>query len=616
MANQEHQHQHDKDHNQAHTQSQTWGTWEELLLAAAVKRHGLKNWDLVASEIRTKTSLPLVLTTAQDCELKYHDLHQRFTASSSPRPRPQEEDRQVVVAAKEQPAPVLLLCNNTNNKDFQDTFCGDIPWLEELRKLRVAELKQEVHRYDVSILSLQLKVKRLEEERGEKLKEDVKKESSAADLIEKRSENQKKREEENGSVNESNSTGEEEEEEEEKEGTKLKEEGEDSGGGGGGCGGDSVTQESWASLSGQQRTRTINKKSEPLTAVLDMIRSHSHASFFQALSLTHSQEVKLYQDMVRQHIDLETIQTRVDQGSYSSNLAFYRDLLLLFNNVILFFPDTSLQSLAAHQLRSLVSDQLRNRTQQSPNHTTPHPTSTSELEASDSLLPKNKSSLPNPILFSRKRSSVSAKPSDSTSTQNQQLTDQKPSSDLRPPVLQHKAKPKDKPVTGARSSRRSKKTFSRPPATPPKGPHTTPATKVGTADKPEASSSRKKTETSSLDKKRSAADFLKRIKKNSPVETLKKRNTKKNRAVGGVGVDEVHKKGLKGKESGLRKNSDKQQAKEENSSSVRRNTGRPLKKVAAEGSSSRVVSAKRGRESSGGKEPADGGKKPRKRSNR
>ncbi|XP_056163451.1 uncharacterized protein LOC130136902 [Syzygium oleosum] len=56
-----------------------------------------------------------------------------------------------------------------------------IPWLEELRKLRVAELQQEVQRYDVSIPSLQLKVKKLEEEREESLREKHHKPNMAED---------------------------------------------------------------------------------------------------------------------------------------------------------------------------------------------------------------------------------------------------------------------------------------------------------------------------------------------------------------------------------------------------------------------------------------------------
>lgn len=43
--------------------------------------------------------------------------------------------------------------------------------VDELRKLRVDELRREVHQRDVSIVSLEMKVKRLEEDREKSLKE-------------------------------------------------------------------------------------------------------------------------------------------------------------------------------------------------------------------------------------------------------------------------------------------------------------------------------------------------------------------------------------------------------------------------------------------------------------
>jgi hypothetical protein len=121
---------------------QTWGTWEELLLASAVKRHGFKNWDSVSLEIQTKTSLPLVLTTPENCQQKYHDLNHRFNTNNKLHhhtrkpPDFQEQHNNINTADN----------SNTTNKHV------NIPWLEELRQLRVAELKQEVQRYDVSIL--------------------------------------------------------------------------------------------------------------------------------------------------------------------------------------------------------------------------------------------------------------------------------------------------------------------------------------------------------------------------------------------------------------------------------------------------------------------------------
>ena len=109
--------------------NRAWGTWEELLLACAVKRHGLSDWDSVALEVQSRSSLPHLLTTAHNCRLKYNDLSRRFK-------------NDVVVFDHSRPE------NGSGVGDKVD----DIPWLDQLRKLRVDELRQEVQRYDVSIL--------------------------------------------------------------------------------------------------------------------------------------------------------------------------------------------------------------------------------------------------------------------------------------------------------------------------------------------------------------------------------------------------------------------------------------------------------------------------------
>lgn len=105
----------------------TWSTWDELLLAFSVKRHGLKDWDSVAMELRNRSSLPALLTTAQICKEKYRDLKRRFTNSDTI----VEEDE-----------------GGGGGGGGGDVV---IPWLEDLRQLRVAELKQEVHHRDLSI---------------------------------------------------------------------------------------------------------------------------------------------------------------------------------------------------------------------------------------------------------------------------------------------------------------------------------------------------------------------------------------------------------------------------------------------------------------------------------
>lgn len=102
-----------------------WSTWEELLLACAVNRHGTKSWDFVATEVQSRTSSSLLLN-AYNCRQKYHDLERRFVAvdpksNGGDDASPSHEEKTVL-------------------------------WVEELRKLRVAELRYEVQRSDLSIV--------------------------------------------------------------------------------------------------------------------------------------------------------------------------------------------------------------------------------------------------------------------------------------------------------------------------------------------------------------------------------------------------------------------------------------------------------------------------------
>ncbi|GMH29456.1 hypothetical protein Nepgr_031299 [Nepenthes gracilis] len=120
-----------------------------------------------------------------------------------------------------------------------------------------------------------------------------------------------------------------------------------------------------------------------------------------------SQRTTQYMNLIRQHIDLQTIRTRLDEGRYSDHHAnFYRDLLLLINNAVVFFPKKSSEHKAAVELRQLVSKRLpRSAAKQGPEqHLTKR-----EREAEDSLLFKPKISMP--VIVCRKRSSTVAKAS-------------------------------------------------------------------------------------------------------------------------------------------------------------------------------------------------------------
>lgn len=95
-----------------HQQQQQWGTWEDLLLAFAVNRHGSGAWDSIAVELQKRTSASM---SAQSCRIKYLDLRRRYGG----------------VDGGDDGSAVTLL--------------------EDLRKVRVEELRREVERYDLNI---------------------------------------------------------------------------------------------------------------------------------------------------------------------------------------------------------------------------------------------------------------------------------------------------------------------------------------------------------------------------------------------------------------------------------------------------------------------------------
>ncbi|CAN6453441.1 unnamed protein product [Victoria cruziana] len=103
-------------------ESVRWGTWEELILGGAVLRHGTAAWDAVAAEVRSRTLFPH-LFTPEVCKAKHEDLQERYSG------------------------------------------CDE--WFEELRKLRVAELRKELEKSEDSIGSLQSKLETLKASKGD-----------------------------------------------------------------------------------------------------------------------------------------------------------------------------------------------------------------------------------------------------------------------------------------------------------------------------------------------------------------------------------------------------------------------------------------------------------------
>lgn len=659
------------------SQSSIWTTWEDLLLSCAVKRYGLSDWSTVATELQSRANN--LLFTAQICANKFHDLKRRFSVSDA-----------------------------DADGDF---LAGDttVPWLDELKNLRIAELKEIVQGRGISIQSLNLKVKRLEEKRERSGKEDET-DKQKPDLEPEKSENEKndknddvldakdaevagvsvsgdRSERENRSVSESNSTenrmtGEKVEKEmmetepeikpvqtggsegdgdkpvqaveadswndsskpsEEKKAENESAKVIDSVGGESKGAKDSNEAQSSASLMKKSRSSNSNsgggggggseshakttsldsvKNSEQLFRFLNLIRSSKNGSVFEAR--LQSQKTEKYQSIIRQHVDLETVQARVTNGSYSScTTKFYLDLLLIFNNAIVYYPKSSPESSAAFELRKFVLKGLNKKRIAKQSNPSPESAPTTLLkikpdpERSDPLLAKQKNSAP--FIVCRKRSSITSKPSASNKPQK---PDDKPVSDTKqPPAKPSPSSPneeesllklnlKEKPVTGARSMRRSSSTrinnatntsAKNTANTTVKTPITSPSTNPGssTIKGPEAPKAENKKKTNPLLlKKREAADFLKRIKKSSPakgtlLDTLKslpENNNSSNKRE----VREQPKKKVDGrKERQKGSGGGGKRAKEEEASpSSKRNVGRPPKRGREEG----MAPGKRGKE--------------------
>ncbi|KAK1266442.1 hypothetical protein QJS04_geneDACA016296 [Acorus gramineus] len=649
-------------------QDEIWGTLEELLLASAVHRHGIRSWDSVAAEVQNRIHLPL---TAQSCKRKFHDLRRRFETKN----------------------------HQIDGGDGATEAADDVPWIEELRMLRVAELRQEVQRFDISIVSLQMKVKRLTEERERSVREgegkaDLTKDDSKGDDEgarpagggdSGRSCNDSRNKEtdpgtgsaepdqaevqpggadqaaaEDGgdrpageaSFNGSSDTvakggaaasppieaaepvepvaggesaefresvAESKESSDVQSSASLSRRGRlrkkkrgsaaadaeeetpvgDGGGDGGrgGGGGEDGREHSHA------RGERVAEKSKPLFDFLNIIRSHKYGSVFD------------------RRLEIQMVRRKVLGGRYppDQRSRFFRDLLLLFNNAIAFFPKGSPESAAALELRSLVSREVgasessfasRSVSEKDSKPSDRPPSTPPEVKPAEADLIKN--SLPpkrGPILIAcRKRSSISAKVAAPAAAP---VVDEKPNLET-----EEEAKPEPKKTRSAAAAAAA------PPSSGTRGLRTSkvsdPNSKQGSAvakkpvpaAPPAAETPPSKTEkksgggasATSVAKKRSAAaNFLNRMKKSggggsssSPtngtlLESLKSSAVAPSSSVsgGGGGRGETKRGGGSAstsggggrREQGSRHGSGgKQEAK---AAEVKRGVGRPPKRAAA-----------------------------------
>ncbi|XP_040383404.1 uncharacterized protein LOC102706783 [Oryza brachyantha] len=349
-----------------------WGTLEELLLACAVSRHGTGSWDSVAMEVQTRS--PLAARpglTPTSCRLRFRQLHRRFSVAG--------DGGAAAAAAGEEEE------EEDEEADGPDASAAD-GWMDELRRLRVAELRREVERCDLSIGTLQTKVKRLREDRERSIHGggggggdgEAKQEAANGDEL-------LSSEEPGRSCRESNSTdlkpptragdhSVKEEEHEAAAGAKQQASGESVA-----ASKESSDLRSSASLCRRRHRRCKpggtdeDADGEEASAPPPLARSSSQllaglldtfASRFASLleRLHECQESDAYRGAIRRHVDIEMVRRRLDAAAagegggcrYYPAAELYRDLLLLCTNALVFFPRAGPEHGAAGEARALV----------------------------------------------------------------------------------------------------------------------------------------------------------------------------------------------------------------------------------------------------------------------
>lgn len=312
--------------------------------------------------------------------------------------------------------------------------------------------------------------------------------------------------------------------------------------------------------------------------------------------------------MIRQHIDLKSVKRNVVEGWYlDCEHKFFRDLLLLVNNAMVFFGKKFSESIAATELRQLISKEMAQRNAKA-DLSAGKQTSLSQLslqskqvqEPSDPLLLKPQ--IAGIITVCRKRSSIAAKGSASSSgsdrkrEQTAALAEDKPALEFKQAskssaIAENNRITKKRTRDGSASSSRSSKKNSKTLANTNYDKNFVAITNQneGTLGSPTEHSQpkiEKNTITAEV-KKRSAANFLDRLKRTSSPNSGPFLDTSKSSMLSvekDKGIPEQKRSdSIKGdeKEDKVTKRSSRGRQPNEESSPTKRRLGRPPKRAAA-----------------------------------
>ncbi|KAI3740775.1 hypothetical protein L2E82_31248 [Cichorium intybus] len=333
-----------------------WGTWEELILGGAVLRHGTGDWDVVSSELRTRTVYPYYFTP-EACRARYEDLQQRFNGCKfwydELRERRVAELKRQLQKSQES---IGFLVSKLENLKSKKANCDQIDYdssqtespPQSLPKTKGVKIKT-VHKqgskdeFELSAGSFtqdletnpqpQSHSPSLASSQNIEVKLEVP-ESCMNTAIELSNEKggtirkrRGKRKRKDGNWNEASTSG---------------------------CCGHTVRSSS-VDLNDGESCR--DPQSDDLVGIFNSVTENQYALVFRRR--LDSQKRARYRKTIRQHMDLDTIRSRIANCGIKSTRELFRDLFLLANNALVFYSKRTREYKSAMLLRGIISKRYK-----------------------------------------------------------------------------------------------------------------------------------------------------------------------------------------------------------------------------------------------------------------
>ncbi|KAL5096615.1 hypothetical protein RYX36_000942 [Vicia faba] len=368
-----------------------WGTWEELLLGGAVLRHGTQAWNVVAAELRARAVCSDTFTP-EVCKAKYEDLRQRYSGSTAwfeelKKRRVEElkkamERSEVSIGSLQSKLEVLEAEKNEKKDDCKNGLESPVSHIPSKKLQRVESSTKDTSKDDLSAGSFthetrlnwspesQLPAASADDNETKpevsQSTEQIKVpnvDNLANFLYEgqirtcRKPRGKRKRKDCSRSIKEAASVGE----------SDLI---------------DSADVLSWCKESStsncgevakssddvDNRNKNLKKRyAEDMIEILDSIFETKGASAFRRR--LDSQKRGRYKKMIRQHMDFDTIRSRISIRTIKSTVELFRDLLLLTNNALVFYSKNTREYKTALVLRDIVTKKMRENFKGSNNST-------------------------------------------------------------------------------------------------------------------------------------------------------------------------------------------------------------------------------------------------------